>query len=114
MTVHLKIQQLMNKLFFFSLLVLSMISCSKKESNLSSLNKSHSIEITFETKQLADSSVLLTTKQNVYLKGTLVKTMIKTDTLPYPGDSLQTIETETAGKSQVRIPKEYEFFVTIK
>jgi hypothetical protein len=104
----------MNKLFVIALFILSLISCSKKEPNLSTLKKAHSIEVTFETKQMGDTSVLLTTRQNVYLKGSLVKSMIKTDTLPYPGDSIQTIQLENSTTNKVKIPKEYEFFVTVK
>ena len=104
----------MEKLIFFFILIFSLISCSKKEADLSTLNKSHSVEVTFETKQLADSTVLLTTRQNVYIKGKLVKAIFKTDTLPYPGDTIQTVESKNAVTSEVRIPKEYEFFVTVK
>jgi len=56
---------------------------------------------------------LLLTHQNVYIKGNLIKTLVKRDTLPALGDSIQTIE-EDGNDKTVRLPKEYEFFVTVK
>ena len=77
------------------------------------LDKAHAIEVTYETKHLPDSSVLLITHQNIYVKNQLVKSIVRNDTLPALGDSLQTMEDETSSEN-ARIPKEYEFFVTIK
>lgn len=94
-------------------LVIGFASCSDKEPAVTSLKKNHSIEVTFETKALNDTAVLMITHQNVYLKGNLVKTINRTDTLPAPGDSLQRVEVDGMERV-VNIPKEYEFFVTVK
>lgn len=87
--------------------------CSSKEPAVASLKKDKTIEVTFETQRLGDTSVVLLTHQNVYIKGNLVKTVLKRDTLPALGDSIQTVE-EDGNEKQVRLPKEYEFFVTVK
>ena len=103
----------MRNVFFCALLTLGAIACSDKEPAVSSLNKEHSIEVTLETKKLNSSSMLLVTRENVYVKGNLVKTILKTDTIPALGDSIQSV---SLGDSETRtaIPKEYEFFVTVK
>lgn len=96
----------------FSLLIY-LSSCEKKEPAVTSLQKDHSVEVSLETKRLGDTAVLLTTRQQVYLKGTLVKTIFRTDTLPAAGDTIQTVENDDS-TFRVKTPKEYEFFVTVK
>jgi hypothetical protein len=103
----------MKYLFLLTMAVFVLPSCSEKEPAVTSLKKDHSVEILLESKRLADSTVLLITHQNVFVKGKLVKTILHTDTLPAPGDSLQNVEVDGIDK-WVRLPKEFEFFVTIK
>ena len=103
----------MRKLIFSAFMIMGFTSCSDKEPAVSALNKEHSIEVTLETRQLNNSSVLLVTRQNVYVKGNMVKSILRTDTIPALGDSLQTVESGDI-KTQTAIPKEYEFFVTVK
>jgi len=103
----------MKPLLFAFITAFIIASCSDKEPAVAGLQKNHSIEVSLETKRLGDTAVLLFTKQNVYLKGKLVRTILKTDTLPSPGDTIQTIETDDT-EHTVRVPKEYEFFVTVK
>jgi hypothetical protein len=103
----------MKILFFIPLFLLIVTSCSDKEPAVAALQKNHSIEVSMETKRMGDTAVLLSTKQQVYVKGILVKTIIKTDTLPVPGDTIQTVESGDSTIT-VRVPKEYEFFVTVK
>lgn len=89
------------------------VACSDKEPAVATLKRDKAIEVTFETQKLGDTAVLLLTHQNVYVKGNLIKTQIKRDTLPALGDSLQTVGEDDDQKT-VRLPKEYEFFVTVK
>jgi len=103
----------MKNFTFILFIVFAMSSCSSKEPVVANLKKDKAIEITFETRKLGDSAVLLLTYQNVYLRGNLIKTIVKKDTLPSPGDSIQTVEVDGNEKT-VRLPKEYEFFVTVK
>jgi hypothetical protein len=99
--------------FLLLMMVLTIASCSDKETAVTNLKKEKTIEVTFQTQRLGDTTVLLLTYQHVYLKGNLVKTMVKRDTLPSPGDSIQNLEVDGNEKT-VRMPKEYEFFVTVK
>lgn len=94
-------------------LLVTILACAKKESPISDLVKDHSIEVAYETKHLNDSLVLLIRKENVFLKGKLVKSFYRTDTLPAPGDTIQRVETDDV-LNMVNTPKEYEFFVTVK
>ncbi len=103
----------MRKLLFALATSFLIASCSDKEPAIAGLQKNHSIEVSLETKKLGDTAVLLITTQNVYLKGKLVKTILKTDTLPSPGDTIQTVEKDDSMQT-LRVPKEYEFFVTVK
>jgi hypothetical protein len=97
------------------LLVSSFIlaSCSN-DKPVTELTKDQSIEISFDTKILADTAVLLTTKKNIYLKGIMLKTIITTDTLPFPGMKTEEIEDDNGNTKSVTMPKEYEFFITVK
>lgn len=101
------------KKILLSISVILITACSGKEPAVVNLKKDKAIEVTFQTQRLGDTAVLLLTYQNVYLKGNLVKTMVKRDTLPSPGDSIQNVEVDGNDKT-VRMPKEYEFFVTVK
>ena len=103
----------MKNLLLLLLTIILICSCSEKEPAVATLKKDKAIEVTFETQRLGDSAVLLLTHQNVYIKGNLIKTLVKRDTLPALGDSIQTIE-EDGNDKTVRLPKEYEFFVTVK
>lgn len=89
------------------------VSCDD-DKPVTELTKDQSIEITFNTKSLSDTAVLLTTKKNIYLKGVLAKSISNTDTLPFPGMKSETIEDENGNSKSVTMPKEYEFFITVK
>jgi hypothetical protein len=88
-------------------------SCSD-DKPVTELTKDQSIEITFDTKSLSDTAILLTTKKNIYLKGALAKSIVSTDTLPFPGMKSETIEDDNGNSKSVTMPKEYEFFITVK
>ncbi len=100
-----------NIMILFS--TLFVVACSDKEPAVTSVKRDKAIEVTFETQKLGDTAVLLLTRQNVYVKCKLVRSQIKRDTLPALGDSLQTVG-EDEDQKTVRMPKEYEFFVTVK
>lgn len=104
----------MKKFFLIVWCLTFMLACSRKEPAVATLKKDKAIEISFETQRLSDTAVLLLTHQNVYIKGVLVRAQVKRDTLPALGDSLQNTENDNGERSVMRVPKEYEFFVTVK
>jgi hypothetical protein len=93
-------------------IALTLIACSS-EPPVSDLKKDRAIEVTYKTEHLNNSCVLLVRKENVYLKGQLVKSFSRTDTLPAPGDTTELVEHNDTSQ-YIRMPKEYEFFVTVK
>ncbi len=101
---------LLSSLFVFSVLI---VSCSD-DKPVTELTKEQSIEISFDTKNLSDTAVLLTTKKNIYLRGAMLKSIVTTDTLPFPGMKSETIEDDNGNSKNVTMPKEYEFFITVK
>ncbi|GAT63481.1 hypothetical protein [Paludibacter jiangxiensis] len=96
------------------ILLVILMSGDDKEPAVKNLDKTHAIAVTYETKQLSDSTVLLIENQNIYIKGKLIKSIARMDTLPALGDSIQAVEDNDDSQTMARIPKEYEFFVTIK
>jgi hypothetical protein len=90
-----------------------MASCSD-DKPVTELTKDQSIEVVFDTKSLSDTAVVLTTKKNIYLKGTMIKSIITTDTLPFPGMKTEEVEDDNGETKNVTMPKEYEFFITVK
>ena len=98
-----------------ALIVMAVITaCSHKEPPVSNLTKDHSIEVTYETQHLNDTAVLLIRHENVYLHGKMIKSFLRTDTLPAPGDTIHMVEQDDSNTMGVQAPKEYEFFVTVK
>jgi len=104
----------MNKLLYFIIFAAIIVACSQNEPPVGTLSKDHSVEVTYETKKANDTSVLLVRHENVYLHGRLIKSFLRTDTLPAPGDTIQTVEKDDETTQSIPTPKEYEFFVTIK
>lgn len=106
----------MKNISLISLLIISsfLISSCSDDKPVTELTKDQSIEITFNTKSLSDTAVLLTTNKNIYLRGSLLKSIVTTDTLPFPGMKTEEIEDDNGNTKNVTIPKEYEFFITVK
>ncbi|MEI6347054.1 MAG: hypothetical protein WCP69_03805 [Bacteroidota bacterium] len=100
-------------LFILSLISLLIAGCSD-DKPVTDLTKDQSIEIAFDTQNLSDTAVILTTKKNIYLKGALLKTIVDFDTLPFPGFKSEVIEDDNGDSKSVTMPKEYEFFITVK
>ena len=104
----------MKKIFQLTLLGITISACSSNEAPVTELNKDHSIETTMETKSIKDSVVVLISTQQVYLNGNQIKTIVHSDTIPFPGNKTDVIEDENGNEKTVLVPKEYEFFVTVK
>ena len=104
----------MKKIFQLVVLGVAFSACSSNEAPVTQLNKDHSIETTLETKNIKDSIVVLVSTQHVYLNGNQIKTIIHSDTIPFPGNKTETIEDDNGNEKSIVMPKEYEFFVTVK
>jgi len=104
----------MNKLFLLIVITIAMAACSQNEPPVGKLSRDHSIEVTYQTKHLNDTAVLLIRNEHVYLHGKMIKSFFRTDTLPSPGDTIHTVEQDDETTQKIPAPKEYEFFVTVK
>ncbi|MFM8485298.1 MAG: hypothetical protein ACKOCH_03100 [Bacteroidota bacterium] len=84
--------------------------CSDEKKDVTTdIDKNGSVEVLVATSNTPDYT-LLTTTEKVWVRGQLVKTLIKTDTIPSLG--LETTDDE--GNSVAPRLREYEFFITVK
>lgn len=85
----------------------------RNEDVVSQVPKDGSIEVTISTKELNDK-VLYTTSSKVYVKGALVKTIVKTDTIPGLGTTKDVGVDQDGNEKEITVPKFYETFITVK
>ncbi|PKF75289.1 hypothetical protein ACL0VS_09895 [Chryseobacterium sp. PMSZPI] len=108
----------MRKFKFYFLLtgVLMLTACTEKEGNedeVNSVDKNASIETELSVEHL-DSTDVLITKHKVWKKKTLVKELIKRDTIPSLGDTVKTIEDGEGYVRTDKTKKDYEFYITVQ
>jgi len=80
---------------------------NKGKTKLSDLQTDNSVVITYSTQKNDDTSYLIQTHKTIFYKGAKLKEVVDTDTVPNPGSKMD----ENTG---IYMPKEYEFFITIK
>ncbi len=101
----------MKKLLF---LLIFLVGCDEKNEDVTTnFNKEGSVEIEITTTPTTKYTLLYTVER-VWIKNQLVKTLYRVDTIPNLG--LTTVEGEDVnGETQwVTVPKDYEFFITVK
>lgn len=114
----------MKKLFYLIIVAIIITSCGGKEThishyhnapseNLTPLSKKNSVEIAYSTKELNDKYVLLITTQRIWKDSSLVKEIIRTDTLPGLGKTKQKVADSLGVEKELEVNRQYEFFVTI-
>ena len=105
-----------NKLFYALLIVLAMASCSSNENEdkVKSLDKDGSLETTMSVDHLNDSLDILKVHTNVWVKGTLHKSILKIDTIPSLGMTTDTVQTNDDQDSIVQLKKKYQVFFTMQ
>ena len=94
--------------------LLLLASCDEGGGEVKDLDKTHSVEVKLSTKRLDDQNTLLITIENVYKDNRIIKTITRVDTVPSLSDSLQYMQDDEGYEKMALIPKEYEFFVTVK
>ena len=105
----------MKKLSILSSLLLIFASCEKeqKEDVVQDINKDGSIETIVSVEHKENFDLLITTHK-IWIKNQLEKTIIKTDTLKSLGKSMQEGEDENGNTQNLEVPKDYEFYITVK
>ncbi len=94
---------------FIGILLLSCKSDIVKE-----ISKDRSIETSISIDHLDINRDIIKTTHNVWVKGTLVKKIVYTDTIPALGRISQEAENNQGETRIVSVPKEYEVYITVK
>lgn len=105
-----KIKQL--SLALLSLLLVT--SCNQEDENLKqTVDKHGSVEMNIEVQHKSGFDVVKTTK-NVWVKNSLKQSLVSFDTLPSLGDTVRTMEDSDGVDHAVRMPIDYEIYITVK
>lgn len=94
----------------------ALIACSNnesKEDEVSNVNKKAAIETELSVQHL-DSKDILITKHKIWKNDILFKEIVKRDTIPSLGDTIQTVEDEEGNSHVAHTKKDYEFFITVQ
>lgn len=93
----------------------SLFSCEKekKEDTVTTVNKKEAIETELSVEHIDTADVLIT-KHKIWKDNKLVKEIIKKDTIPSLGDTLQTSEDKDGGVHTSNAKKDYEFYITVQ
>ncbi len=98
------------------LLILTIfLACGQKKNEdiVKEPNKEGSIETVVSVRH-EDGFDILTTTHKIWVKNQLDKTLVKIDTLTSLGTTLSEGEDEHGNAQKALIPKDYEFYITVK
>lgn len=102
-------------LLFGSISVLLLSSCkNENEDQVKQVDKNGSIEVSLSTAHIDSLKDLLTTHYTVWRKGIKVREFDKKDTVPSLGQFTTEGENDNGDTQNVKVKKDYEFFVTVK
>ncbi|WP_407403818.1 hypothetical protein [Chryseobacterium sp.] len=104
------------KLYFIVLLSATLGSCGSSESKedlVENVNKNAAIETELSVQHI-DTADVLVTKHKIWKNNKLFKEIIKRDTIPSLGDSLQTVNDKEGNSHEVKAKKDYEFYITVQ
>lgn len=93
---------------------IALMSCeNQNEDVVKAPNKDGSIETVITVTHEKDFD-LLTTTHKVWVKGSLDKHIVKIDTLKNLGSTTQEGEDSDGNTKNISVPKDYEFYITVK
>ena len=102
-------------LLLLMLALSSLQSCNDTaEDEVSSVDKSGSVEVEFSTKHIDDKTDVLTCKRTIWKGGQIVRVLTVNDTVPSLGVTKEVGENEEGEEKEISVARDYEFFVTIK
>ncbi|WP_162087734.1 hypothetical protein [Chryseobacterium aquaeductus] len=102
-----------------ALLLLSLMSvtaCNEgesKEDEVENVDKKSAIETELSVQHI-DTADVLVTKHKIWKNNKLFKQIIKRDTIPNLGDTLQIVEDESGNEHNTKVKKDYEFYITVQ
>ncbi|WP_415324991.1 hypothetical protein [Chryseobacterium sp. MMS23-Vi53] len=101
---------------FLLLGLMSVTACNDKETKedeVNSVDKKSSIETELSVQHIDTADVLIT-KHKIWKNNKLFKEIIKRDTIPSLGDTLQVVEDESGNEHNANVKKDYEFYITVQ
>jgi len=78
------------------------------------VDKNGSIEVSLRTQHIDSLKDVLTTHYIIWNKGAKIKEYDVRDTIPTLGTGETEVENDNGDTQNARIPKDYDFFVTVK
>ena len=115
--------QMKNKLFLVALLMaIAFASCEQQQNEdvVKQPEKDGSIELVSSTVHIDAKHDVLKLKYTVWLKGSEYKTFVQNDTIPSLGITTEQADTDSTDENgdevyeRVELPKDYQFFITVK
>lgn len=101
---------------FLFLGLMGVTACNDKESKedeVNSVDKKSAIETELSVQHIDTADVLIT-KHKIWKNNKLFKEIVKRDTIPSLGDTLQIVEDENGNENDVKVKKDYEFYITVQ
>jgi len=95
---------------------ISMASCNDgeyKEDEVQNVDKKSAIETQLSVKHI-DTADVLVTKYKIWKNNKLFREIIKRDTIPSLGDTVQVVEDESGNEHNTKVKKDYEFYITVQ
>lgn len=105
--------------FKFCLLIFGLmtaVACEEteeKEDEVQNVDKKASVETELSVQHIDTADVLIT-KHKIWKDNKLFKEIIKRDTIPPLGDSLQMVEDANGNEHNTKVKKDYEFYITVQ
>ena len=100
-------------LFFSLMMIMGCKESEEKEDEVQNVDKKASVETELSVQHI-DSADVLITKHKIWKDNKLFKEIIKKDTIPSLGDSLQLVEDANGNEHNIKVKKDYEFYITVK
>jgi hypothetical protein len=104
------------KVLLYSAFVLSLFlaACNDDDSKATVLDTKGSVAVTLSTQHLDSLKDLMTTHYVVWKQGAIVKEFDVKDTIPTLGFTATEGENDNGDTKTMLIPKDYDFFITVK
>jgi hypothetical protein len=97
-----------------SLSVLLFTACNEEKDKVKEISKDGSIETIMNVEHLANNQDVIKTTHKIWVKNTLVKTAVHTDTIPSLGIIQEEMPVGNEVSKKVAVKKDYEFYITVK
>lgn len=112
--ITIKVRKIQIALLLLSLTTVT--ACNEnesKEDEVQNVDKKSAIETELSVKHIDTADVLIT-KHKIWKNNKLFREIVKTDTIPSLGDTLQIVEDEGGNEHSAKVKKDYEFYITVQ